>query len=215
MIPSGRMRLADDAHPPADRLYPTVLGDVWARLHPDVQRVHLLSGSAHATAQFVVKRAPGRLIGLLLDLARVPAASDAVPVRLTVEERTMPAGPQERWHRVFNGKPLVTHQAVAAGRAECSGRLLGERVGPLEFRFRLVADDADGAMVFEQQGCWLRLGRRALKVPRALAPVIWCRERATGHRAQTGVFVKVTTSRGALLFSYRGVVTWNVTDVTR
>jgi hypothetical protein len=157
----------------------------------------------------VVTRAPGRLLGLLLDLARVPAAANDVQVHLAVVERMGPDGPQERWHRVFGGKPLVTHQA------EAPSGLLGERVGPLEFRFRLLSDVSGGALLFEQQGCWLRVGPLALRLPRRLSPVIWCRESATGQPDQTHVFVKVSMPRGGLLFSYHGTVTWDVTRVTR
>lgn len=190
-----------------DRLYPRLLGEAWARLHPDVQRVHTLPGSASAQAQFKVQRAPGRLLGMALNLARVPAATDRARVQLAVVEWMTPHGPQERWHRVFDGRPLVTFQAAAPG------GLLSERVGPLEFRFRLLAQD--GAMLFEQQGCWLRIGKLGVRLPRTFAPTIWCREGATDHPDQTSVYVRVSTPRGGLLFSYRGTVTWNVTEVTR
>jgi hypothetical protein len=197
------------------RLYPRLLGADWASLHPYVQRAHTHPGSGRAQARFVVTRAPGRLLGLLLDLARVPAAADDVQVQLVVVERMGPDGPQERWHRVFGGKPLVTQQAEARNSPGRPSGLLGERIGPLEFRFRLLADASDGSLLFDQQGCWLRVGPLALRLPHRLSPAIWCRESATGNLEQTCVFVKVTLPRGGPLFSYRGTVTWHVTRVTR
>ena len=192
---------------PHARLYPKLLGSAWSGLHPEVQRVHTRPGSTRAQAQLEVRRAPGRLLGLMLNLAQVPKAAGHARVRLVIVERTTPHGPQECWHRVFDGQPLVTHQC------EAPGGLLSERVGPLEFRFRLLAED--GTMLFEQHGCWLRAGRLAVRLPRALTPIIWCRESATDMPDQTSVHVRVSAPSGRLLFSYRGTVTWNVSQETR
>jgi hypothetical protein len=154
-----------------------------------------------------VRRPHGWLLGLILDLAAVPAATADTAVQLAIAERTTPHGPQERWHRAFDGRPLVTLQQQAPG------GLLSEWAGPLEFRFRLRVED--GAMLFEQQSCWLRLGTMHLCSPRWLAPTVWCREGPADRVDQTSVYVKVTAPSGGLLFSYQGTVTWNVTQVTR
>ena len=189
----------------AQRLYPKVVGAAWRRLHPAIQDVHTWPGPVCAVARFAVRRRCGRLAGLLLDLARVPVAGEDISVRLTVDHRDTPSGPCERWQRVFAGRPLVTFQA------ESPGGLLAERVGPLEFRFRLTVDA--GSLVFRQVGCWLRLGPASMRLPRRLAPVVWCRE--TGSEAvhedavhETVVTVTVTAAGGGLLFSYHGAVAW-------
>lgn len=197
--PRGRDREASSA-----RLYPRLLGPNWAVLHATIQCVHTLPGAVRAQARFEVRRPAGRLIGVLLDLAGVPAAAAETEVQLVIAERTTPHGPVERWRRVFGGRPLVTLQQ------EAPGGLLRERAGPLEFHFRLRAKD--GAMLFDQQGCLLRLGRLSVPLPRWLAPTIWCRESAMDRADQTQVHVQVTMPRGRFLFSYRGAVTWNVTQ---
>jgi hypothetical protein len=198
--PADRVSLESNS-----RLYPRLLGPAWASLHPTVQRVHTVPGEVRAHAQFEVRRPPGRLLGLLLDLAAVPAAVADTAVELAVVERATPHGPRERWRRVFGGRPLVTLQQ------EAPGGLLSERAGPLEFRFRLRVEY--GAMLFEQQGCWFRLGTMQLRLPRWLALSVWCREGAMDRADQTSVYVKVTAPSGGLLFSYQGTVTWNVTQV--
>ena len=192
-----------------ERLYPRLLGAAWARLDPAVQRVHTsygtIAGPVRATGTFEVRRAPGRPIGLMLDLAGGPLAADAAPVQLAIAHRMTRRGPVERWHRVFGGRPLVTRQS------EAPGGLLAERIGLLEFRFRLAAED--GALLFEQESCQVGLGRYRLRLPGWLSPAIWCREQTAHDLAdgpdQTSVFVKVTAPGGGLVFSYRGTVHWD------
>jgi len=184
-----------------ERLYPALLGEAWTSLDPAVQRVHLMDGPVRATGTFRVCRAPGRLMRLVLDLASVPRASDAVPVRLAIAHQAGRRGPIERWHREFSGRPLATLQAATpAGR-------LAERIGPLEFQFRLAVDD-EGALLFEQERCTLQVRRLRLALPGWLAPRIWARECATAGPDQTTVTVTVCAPGGRLLFSYMGTVTW-------
>jgi hypothetical protein len=182
------------------RLYPRLVGAAWSRLHPAIQDVHTRPGPVQAQARFAVRRRPGRLAGWLLDLARVPAAGDAVTVQLTVEPWDTPAGPRERWRRRFGGRPLVSLQA------ETPGGLLAERIGPLEFCFRLAVEH--GSLVFEQRGCRLRVGPVSARLPHWLAPVIWCREAGTDKIDETVVVVTVSAPGGGLLFSYQGTVDW-------
>ncbi|MGE3268831.1 MAG: DUF4166 domain-containing protein [Chloroflexota bacterium] len=184
------------------RLYPKLLGAAWGRLHPAVRHVHTGAGPARATGTFQIKRAPGRLLGLVLDLAGIPPASDAAPVQLAIAARVTPHGPIERWHRVFGGRRLVT------GQAEAPSGLLAEQIGGLEFHFRLVVED--GALLFEQQRCLVCLGHFRLPLPSLLAPFVWCREQAAAvdTLGQTEVCVTVSTPGGRLLFSYRGTVYW-------
>jgi hypothetical protein len=183
------------------RLYPRLLGAAWDRLPPAVQRVHTDDALTHAEGVLQVSRAPGRLTGLLLDAARVPPASRAARVRLTVEHLTSGhTGPAERWCRVFERCRLVTVQT------EAPGGLLAERIGLLEFRFRLAVKD--GAILFRQQRLVVCLGPVRLPLPHRLAPQIAGREAAADDGERTKVEVRVTTPGGSLLFSYHGAVRW-------
>src|SRR5258706_15371611 len=74
----------------------------------------------------------------LARLLRLPRASQAADTRLVV---TAAAG-GEHWHRTFDDRHLVTRQ-YRAGDGE-----LAERVGILEFRFRLQA--LGGSPLFPQ-----------------------------------------------------------------
>ena len=60
------------ASAPSPRLYPKLLGAAWASLDPVVQRVHSAPAETYAEGIAQVSRAPGRLLGCVLDAARVP-----------------------------------------------------------------------------------------------------------------------------------------------
>jgi hypothetical protein len=197
----------------ASRLYPRLLGAAWDELGPAVQRVHTDDSLTHAEGLFQVSRAPGRLSGLILDMAGVPRASDRASVRLAVECR----GPAEHWLRVFEGRPLTTIQTAAA-----DGRLI-ERAGLLEFRFRLAVKHGD--LLFRQDSLSLCLGSWRLRLPHWLALQVAARESAVLQASggppdhagqpdraeqpdQTKVEVRVMLPSGGLLFSYRGTVRW-------
>jgi hypothetical protein len=197
----------------ASRLYPRLLGAAWDELDPAVQRVHTDDSLTHAEGLFQVSRAPGRLLGLILDLAGVPRASDRARVRLAVECR----GPAEHWLRAFEGRPLTTVQT-----ADADGRLV-ERAGVLEFRFRLAVKHGD--LLFRQESLALCLGSWRLRLPHWLALQVAARESAVhlelagpldhagqpdhaGPPDQTRVEVRVMLPGGGLLFSYRGTVRW-------
>jgi hypothetical protein len=190
--PSGE---ADDA---ASRLYPRLLGVAWDSLDPSVQRVHADESLTHADGVFQVSRAPGRLLGLILDVARVPRASGGVRVRLAVVCR----GPTEHWRRVFDGRPLETVQTAGGD------GLLVERIGVLEIRFRLAVKH--GELVFRQQSLTVCLGPMRVRLPHWLALQVAAREGPAGQPDLTKVEVRVMTPGGNPLFSYRGTVRWAV-----
>lgn len=201
------------------RLYPRLLGDAWDSLAPALQRVHTDPSLTHAAGLFQVSRAPGRLLGLLLNAARVPHVSDRAQVRLAVEtwgtgdgrdagvawNAGAASGSVERWQRVFDGCPLTTLQSAAPG------GLLAERVGILEFRFQLAVKH--GELVFRQHSLAICLGRWRLPLPHWLSPQIAARESAVheaaiAEPAETRVDLRVMAPGGSLLFSYRGTVRW-------
>jgi hypothetical protein len=189
------------------RLYPKLLGAAWHALDPAVQRIHTDPAATHAEGVFQVSRAPGALMWRILDAAQVPPASNATEVHLAVCHR----GLVERWHRAFGSLPLVTLQT------EAPGGLLAERIGILEFRFRLVVKH--GALLFRQEGFAIRLGPFRVPLPEWLSIKIAGREGPAGGpdgaSDLTTVDVRVTAPTGSLLFAYRGTVRWSASgDVT-
>jgi uncharacterized protein DUF4166 len=192
------------ASAPSPRLYPKLLGAAWASLDPVVQRVHAAPAETYAEGTAQVSRAPGRLLGYVLDAARVPRSSCASAVHLAVRHR----GTAEWWHRAFGGRPLVTQQS------EASGGLLAERLGMLEFRFRLAAQN--GALLFRQETLALRLGALRIPLPGCISLFVAAREgpAATpdGDDDRTSVDVRVTLPTGTLLFAYRGTVRWRLRE---
>lgn len=191
--PLGLSTAADEAAP---RLYPGLLGAAWDELHPALQRVHANHALTHAEGLFQVSRAPGRLLGLLLDLAQVPRAADSTRVQLALEHR----GAAEHWRRVFEGRPLVTVQTAGAD------GLLIERMGLLEFRLRLAVKH--GELLFRQQSLAIRLGSLRVRLPHWLAIQVAAREAPASQPDRTKVEVRVMTPTGSPLFSYRGTVCW-------
>jgi hypothetical protein len=179
-----------------DGLYRRLLGPAWEMLDPSVQRVHAGQASPRAEGVFQVRRAPGWLTGRLLDLAGVPPAGDAVPVRLAVQRRRS----VERWRRAFGGRPLVTLQ-----RASPDGRLV-ERLGSLEFRFQLLVEG--GALRFRQERLSVCLGAWRLRVPEWLALRVDGFAGPADAADRTRVVVTVRAPTGGLLFEYSGTVHW-------
>ena len=177
-------------------LYRRLLGPRWDALGPAVRRAHADGGELVGVGTFVVEHGVGPLVRLLVGCNAAPPISDACPVRVTVR----PSGRGELWHRQLAAMRLVTVQ-----RADARGVLI-ERLGPLEFRFRLAV--ADGELVYRQVGLELRLGRARFRVPNRLAPRVSAQERADADGISTNVSVVVTTPAGALLFSYGGRVRW-------
>jgi hypothetical protein len=185
---------------PSSRLYPKLLGAAWYAVAPAVQRAHTDVSLTHADGIFQVSRAPGALLGRVLDLAGVPRASRAAGVRLVVRHR----GLVERWHRTFGGRPLVTYQWATPG------GLLTERAGLFEFWSSLTVQD--GAILFRQEGSAIRLGRLRIPLPGWLTIAVAGREGPADPDddsvPRTTVDVRVTAPGGSLLFAYRGTVRW-------
>lgn len=203
-------------------LYPRLLGAAWSALDAAVQRVHDAHGDQQGTGTFIITRSPGRLTGLLLTLAGVPAASAGTGVRVLVQQD----GAAEVWARSFDGRPLRTRQYAT------SSGLLAEQFGPLEFWFHLSAEG--GALRFRQARQFLRLGPILVPLPGWAAPQIAAREGPGGTATETvsadttpetvrvritpatatetTVAVRMTTPQGTLLFAYAGNVRWTPAD---
>ena len=174
-------------------LYPRLLGDAWREVHPDVRSLHLDGSQLQARGVFRVRHGTGWLSRLLLPLLRLPAASEAAEVRLTITA----IGRGERWHRTFGGRPMVSTQV------ERVGGTLGERVGLTEIRFQLRAED--GALRYATVGAAVCVGPVVIPLPSCLAPRVdaWETPAANGG---THVKVVISLPGGGLLISYEGAI---------
>ena len=124
---------------------------------------------------------------------RLPRASDAADARLVVTS----GGEGERWRRTFDGRRLDT-RAYRAG--DCD---LAERIGIVEFRFRL--EESDGGLAFHQREAALMCGPIRLRLPARLAPRVEAREDPAGARR---ILVRVRVALPAIgpILDYAGTV---------
>jgi hypothetical protein len=175
-------------------LYAQVLGSSWNELDESVRRFHGVESILHATGTFRVRHGSNRLLRFLARLARLPAAGEAVDLRLIVTPRNQ----GEEWHRTFAGRSLVTMQGKLAD------GLLAERRGPLEMQFRLEV--VHGSLSYQTQRVALCLGRLRLPLPGWLAPCVTAWEKPLGERQGIYVTVEARLPGLGLLIAYEGTV---------
>jgi len=106
-------------------LYPRLLGPAWFDLDPVVRQVH--AADQVITATLEIRHGKGLIARIVRAALRLPMSTDGrkTTLRITSDART------ERWTRTFGRRSLVTVQRAL------SDGCLGERIGPLELRFRL------------------------------------------------------------------------------
>src|SRR5262249_53305069 len=88
-------------------LYPKLLGASWPELDVAIRRLHDSGRTVHAVGVFQVRHGASGLARTLARLARLPAAGEAVDVRLQVTAREE----GEEWRRTFALHPLVSMQS--------------------------------------------------------------------------------------------------------
>jgi Domain of unknown function (DUF4166) len=177
------------------RLYQKLLGASWTDLDVALRRLHDSGETVRAVGVFRVRDGNNRLARALARLARLPAAGEAVDVRLQVTARE--GG--EEWRRTFAGRPLVSAQSnLGAG-------LLVERMGIVEMRFRLEA--VGGALNYQTAGAALRLGSLRVPLPYRLNPRVTAWEKAVDDTNQIHVSVDVTVPLLGRLIAYDGILT--------
>jgi len=176
-------------------LYPKLLGASWYDLDNAIQRLHDSDGTVRAVGIFRVRHGSNRLARNLARLARLPAAGEAVDVRLQVTAREE----GEEWRRTFAGRPLVSFQS---NRVE---GLLVERMGIVELRFRLEVDG--GALNYRTVSAALLFGSLRVPLPFWLSPRVTARERDVGDMNQLHVSVEVTFLLLGRLIAYEGNLT--------
>jgi hypothetical protein len=176
-------------------LYPRLLGDSWANLGDAVRRFHDSGATVHAVGVFQVRHGGSWLARALAWFARLPAAGDAVAVRLQV---TAGAGGEE-WRRTFAGRPLVSGQF---GRPD---GLLAERVGITELRFRLAV--AGESLTYQTVCAAVGVGSWRVPLPRWLGPRVQASERPSGNPGRIDVSVEVGFPWLGRLIAYAGLLT--------
>jgi hypothetical protein len=128
-------------------------------------------------------------------LARLPAAGEAVDVRLQVAAQEE----GEEWRRTFAGRPLVSIQC------DRGAGLLVERLGTVEMLLRLEV--VGGALSYQTVTAALRLGFLRVPLPYRLSPYVTAWEKAVGDTNQIHVSVDVTLPLMGRLIAYDGILT--------
>ena len=150
--------------PATPRMQPTLvqqaLGAAFFRLPASLRRLHSVRGREAWSGRATVERGANPLARLCARLAGLPRAQQDVPVlvEFTCDPRA------ETWKRDFGGARMASRVTLRDG-------LLRERLGPVQFRFALHAND--GAI------WWTVASARlcgVLPLPAALFDGVRCRE---------------------------------------
>ncbi len=168
-------------------LYPRLLGEGFAGLHPSLREFHAARRGAEAAGVFRVTRPRGRLRNLLANSIGLPPAGEVVPLLLKVT----PRGSGERWERSFGGHRLDSVQAARQG-------LLTETAGPASFDLAVTV--RNGGMRFRTRRVWV-LG---IPVPRGWGPSV--EAEAASREGGWSVRVRLRLPLLGELLSYEGHV---------
>jgi hypothetical protein len=128
-------------------------------------------------------------------LARLPAAGEAVDVRLQVTAQEE----GEEWRRTLAGRHLVSMQY------DRGAGLLVERLGIVEMLLRLEV--VGGALSYQTVSADMRLSFLRVPLPYLLSPNVTAWEKAVGDTNQVHVFVDVTLPLLGRLIAYDGIIT--------
>ena len=173
-------------------LYPRLVGHAWAEIDASVQHWHNATHQVQGTGLFTIRHGQGGLARFLVWLLRLPTSGEALATRLVILRH--PWG--ETWSRTFAGKALTTVQY------QCGAALLAERLGCLEFRFRLRV--IEQALDFWHTGTAGVLGPLRVPLPRWVSPRIAAREWAGLEEGSLQVAVRISLPFTGLLMAYEG-----------
>jgi hypothetical protein len=179
-------------HNAATALYPRLVGKAWAELDASVQHWHDAAHQVLGTGLFIVRHGQGRLARFLAWLLRLPTSGEALATRLVIVRQAW----GETWSRTFAGQALITVQY------QYRADLLAERLGCLEFWFRLRV--IEQALDFWHAGTAGVLGPIRVPLPRWLSPRITAREGAGLAAGSLQVAVRVILPFVGLLMAYEG-----------
>jgi hypothetical protein len=174
-------------------LYAQVAGESWARVAEPVRCIHRSLPIVHARGCLRIEYGRHSVARFLARLLRLPRPGAAAEVRLTVTAW----GNEEVWQRTFGGRHLDTRQYKSATSA------LGERFGPLEFRYDL--HETQGSLVYLQREAAFRVGPVRLRIPERCAPRVEAREDPAGP-GRVNVHVRVTLPGVGRLIAYDGTI---------
>jgi hypothetical protein len=183
------------ANQPDDRraLYARLLGSSWLQVAEPIRSAHASGSTIRARGRLRIAHGRGQVARFLARLLRLPRASEAAETRLVVTS----VGDGERWLRTFDDRRLATRQYQAG---ECE---LAERIGVLEFRFRLEV--SEGSLLFRQVEAAFRSGPVRLRLPAQLAPSVEAREDPAGPH-QIYVHVRVALPAVGPVLTYDGLI---------
>jgi hypothetical protein len=172
-------------------LYARVLGSALRQLAEPVRLAHAAESTLRG--RFRITHGRGYVARVLAALLRLPRPSRAAETRVVIAT----CGDRQQWRRSFDDRHLDTWQYQTG---DCE---LGERIGVLEFRFRL--DASNGSLVFRQLEAAFVLGSVRLRLPAAWAPRIEAREDPAGA-SQIGICVRVVLPGVGPLLAYEGTI---------
>jgi hypothetical protein len=196
-LPTTSIAKAIDLDIPS-ALYPTLLGSSWLEVAEPVRRAHASESPVRARGRLRIAYGPGQTARALAWILRLPRASEAAETQLVVT----PCEDGERWLRTFGDRRLDTRQY------HVGDSVLAERIGILEFRFRLEV--CGGDLLYRQTEAAVLYGPVRLRLPHACAPRIEARETPAGAR-DVRVHVGVALPALGSLLTYDGIM--NFEDV--
>jgi hypothetical protein len=144
---------------PSHSVYRQVLGHDFHLLASELQRFHNMQGRVELSGRFSVKgphSAAGRVMSAMFAL---PKTTAEMPFRFELEAGSS----QETWRRNFPGRPMVSKMRVGAG-------VLVERFGPVNFHFRLRADQGQLNMLLQSVTVF------GIPTPRFMMPTVIAQE---------------------------------------
>ncbi len=174
-------------------LYARLLGTSWLQVADEVRAVHSTAPIVRARGRLRISHGRSRVARVLARVLRLPRATDAAETRLVVTS----VADGEQWLRAFDDRRLDTRQYFA-GDGE-----LAERIGILEFRFRLEA--SDGGILFRQLEAALLCGSLRLRLPTTWTPRVIAREDPAGAN-QVHVHVQVELPAVGPVLTYDGTI---------
>ena len=141
-------------------LFQQALGAAFFRLPDSMRKLHGVRGRARYVGISTIERGRNPLARLCAAVAGLPPAGHGVPTTVDF----VCDAKREAWHRDFGGRKMSSTMKIRDG-------LLRERLGPMQFRFALHAND--GVIWWTVSGARL-LG--LLPLPAAMFDGVRCRE---------------------------------------
>jgi hypothetical protein len=191
-LPTASYAAADSRDAPR-ALYAQLLGSSWLQVAEPVRLAHGTESTVRAHGRLRIEHGRSRFARFLARLLRLPRASDAAETQLIITSRA----DGDEWCRIFDDRRLDTLQ-YEAGDGE-----LAERIGILEFRFRLEA--SEGSLLFRQLEVAILCGSVRLRLPAAWAPRVEAREDPAGTH-QIRVHVGVAFPGLGSVLTYDGTI---------